>query len=145
MVNQSDLFYLCSLIEVIGRKQKLTRKDVVDALGKENIDRIYHQAEILHCEPIEKIADEYIDYVNIPEGDFDNVSKCRYTVPDHWTIGKVYQRLIEDTLNGDDLAAHVIRVYHSWVSDGISDYNTDFYYQPRGYISLCYNEDKLIA
>ena len=131
MVNQSDLFYLCSLIEVIGRKQKLTRKDVVDALGKENIDRIYHQAEILHCEPIEKIADEYIDYINIPEGDFDNVSKCRYTVPDHWTIGKVYQRLIE--------------VYHSWVSDGISDYNTDFYYQPRGYISLCYKEDKLIA
>ena len=60
MVNQSDLFYLCSLIEVIGRKQKLTRKDVVDALGKENIDRIYRQAEILHCEPIEKIADEYI-------------------------------------------------------------------------------------
>ena len=97
------------------------------------------------CEPIEKIADEYIDYVNIPEGDFDNVSKCRYTVPDHWTIGKVYQRLIEDTLTGDDLTTHVIRVYHSWVSDGISDYNTDFYYQPRGYISLCYKEDKLIA
>ena len=52
MVNQSDLFYLCSLIEVIGRKQKLTRKDVVDALGKENIDRIYHQAEILHCDQL---------------------------------------------------------------------------------------------
>ena len=137
MVNQSDLFYLWSLNEGIGGKKKMKWKDVVD--------RIYHQAEILHCEPIEKIADEYIDYVNIPEGDFDNVSQCRYTVPDHWTIGKVYQRLIEDTLTGDDLTTHVIRVYHSWVSDGISDYNTDFYYQPRGYISLCYKEDKLIA
>ena len=113
---------------------QLNRSDRTKAEADEK--RCCHQAEILHCEPIEKIADEYIDYVNIPEGDFDNVSKCRYTVPDHWTIGKVYQRLIEDTLNGDDLAAHVIRVYHSWVSDGISDYNTDFYYQPRGYISV---------
>lgn len=26
MMNQSDLFYLCSLIEVIGRKQKLIEK-----------------------------------------------------------------------------------------------------------------------
>ena len=94
MVNISDLFYLCSLIEVIGRKQKLARKDVVNALGLENVDRIYRQAEILHCEPIEKIADEYIDYVNIPKGDFDNVADCRYTVPDHWTKRKQINSVI---------------------------------------------------
>ena len=76
MINQSDLFYLCSLIEVIGRKQKLTRKEVVNALGVKNLDRIYRQAEILHCEPIEKVADEYIEFLNIPDGDFDNVAKC---------------------------------------------------------------------
>ena len=145
MINQSDLFYLCSLIEVIGRKQKLTRKEVVNALGVKNLDRIYRQAEILHCEPIEKVADEYIEFLNIPDGDFDNVAKCRYLIPDHWTIGKVYQRLIADTLTDDDLISHVIKVYQSWVSDGISDYNTDFYYQPRSYIALCYKENKLIA
>jgi len=145
MMNQSDLFYLCSLIEVIGRKQKLNRKDVADILGVTNINRIYHQADILHCEPIEKIADEYVAYLEIPKGSFDNVAKCRYSIPNHWAIGKVYQRLIEDTFEGGDLAAHVIKVYHSWVSDGISDFNTDFYYQPRSYIALCYKENKLIA
>ena len=69
MINQSDLFYLCSLIEVIGRKQKLTRKEVVNALGVKNLDRIYRQAEILHCEPIEKVADEYIEFLKAQKGE----------------------------------------------------------------------------
>ena len=144
-VNSSNLFYLCSLIEMIGRKQKLERKIVVKHLGAENIQRIYHQADILHSEPIEKIAEEYISFTQTPQGDYDNVSKCRFTVPDHWTIGKVYQRLIEDTLSDDDLISHIITVYDSWISDGISNYNSDFYYQPRAYIALCYKENQLIA
>ena len=145
MINSSDLFYLCSLIEYIGRKQKLERRYVVNLLGEKHIRRIYKQAEVLHCEPIEKISDEYIEYLNIPGGDYDNISSCKYTVPDHWTIGKVYQRLIEDTLEDEELISHVIKVYNSLVSDGICDYNTDFYYQPRSYLALCYKENTLIA
>ena len=145
MINSSDLFYLCSLIEYIGRKQKLERKDVVNLLGEKHIKQIYDLANVLHCEPIEKISDEYIEYLNIPCGDYDNVSSCKYTVPDHWTIGKVYQRLIEDTLADEELISHVIKVYNSWVSDGICDYNSDFYYQPRSYLALCYKENTLIA
>ena len=76
---------------------------------------------------------------------FDNVGSCRYSVPDHFTIGKVYQRLIEDTLTDDNLIPHIMEVYNSWVSDGICNYNTDFYYQPRAYIALCYKENRLIA
>ena len=144
-VNSNNLFYLCSLVEFIGRKQSLERKAVVNSLGADNLKRIYEQADILHCEPIEKISDEYISYCEIPKGSFDNVSKCRYSVPDHCTIGKVYQRLIEDTLTDDNLIPHIIEVYNSWVSDGICNYNTDFYYQPRAYIALCYKENKLIA
>ena len=37
-----------------------------------------------------------MEQCNIPEGKFDNVSMCRYTVPDYWDIGEVYERLIED-------------------------------------------------
>lgn len=144
-VNSNNLFYLCSLVEYIGRKQRLERKSVITSLGEENINRIYEQADILHCEPIDKIADEYINYCKIQKGEFDNVGSCRYSVPDHFTIGKVYQRLIEDTLSDENLIPHIVKVYNSWVSDGISNYNTDFYYQPRAYIALCYKENKLIA
>ena len=41
MKNNSALFYTCSLIEFIGRQQKLPRCEVVRALGEKAIARIY--------------------------------------------------------------------------------------------------------
>ena len=56
MKNNSALFYTCSLIEYIGREQKLKRSAVVNYLGKEELTRIYHYADVFHCEPIAKTA-----------------------------------------------------------------------------------------
>lgn len=39
--NDSALMFICSLIEYIGRRQKLSGGDVVKALGVKNIARIY--------------------------------------------------------------------------------------------------------
>ena len=98
---------------------------------------------MLHCEVIDSVADKFIEIANIPEGSFDNVSACKYNVPDYWTIGAVYERLIEDV--SDEInAKSIITVYNSWVSDAISNYNTDFYYQPRDYIRECYLEGKVL-
>ena len=104
-------------------------------------------ADVFHCEPIEKTADDFITNLNIPTGSFDNVSSCRYNVPDYWTIGEVYERLIED-VPGDDtdhLIDILIEVYTSWIDDAISNYNTDFYYQSRECIFECYREGKICA
>lgn len=142
MKNNSALFYACSLIEFIGRERKMKRSEVVRILGEKTIRQIYRYADVFHCEPIAKTADDFITNLNIPEGAFDNVASCRYEVPDYWTIGEVYERLIED-ISGDD-EAHIVdrlmEVYTSWISDAISDYNTDFYYQSREYIHVCYQE-----
>jgi hypothetical protein len=54
MKNNSDLFYTCSLIEFIGRRQQLKRCDVVEYLGQDTIARVYRYADVFHCEPIEK-------------------------------------------------------------------------------------------
>ena len=94
--NNNDLFYTCSLIEYIGRQMKRTRKEVVDCLTKERIQRIYEFADVFHCEPIEKVADEFIQECHMNSGTFDNVQACRYKIPDYWDIGEVYERLIED-------------------------------------------------
>lgn len=147
MKNNSALFYTCSLIEYIGRDRKLKRADVVRSLGEDTIRRIYRFADVFHCEPIEKTADDFISHLNIPEGSFDNVAACRYTVPDHWSIGEVYERLIED-VSGDEeetLIHCLIEVYTSWIDDAISNYNTDFYYQSRDYIKECYREGTVCA
>ena len=146
MKNNSALFYTCSLIEFIGRMQKQPRSAVVDFLGKDTLLRIYKFADVFHCEPIEKTADDFITLRQIPQGSFDNVAACRYTVPDYWTIGEVYERLIEDVAQGEDDQAVVdklMEVYTSWIDTAISNYNSDFYYQSRDYSATCYREGEI--
>ncbi len=143
MKNDSALFYLCSLIEFIGRQQKLRRRDVVNNIGEKTLRRIYSHADILHCEPIEKTADDFIVMCEIPEGSFDNVVSCKYEVPDYWAIGEVYERLIEDVCD-DDVIAKLIEVYNSWIDREISNYNSDLFYQPRDYLRECYLAGKIL-
>lgn len=146
MKNNSALFYTCSLIEYIGRERKLKRSDVACALGEKTIRRIYRYADVFHCEPIEKTADDFITNLNIPEGSFDNVASCRYNVPDYWTIGEVYERLIEDISDDEEhVVSKLVEVYTSWIDGVISNYNTDFYYQSREYIRECYRQGKICA
>lgn len=147
MKNDNALFYTCSLIEYIGREQKQKRSAVVKYLDESIIKRIYNYSDVFHCEPIEKTADEFITRCNIPKGSYDNVAICKYEVPDYWTIGEVYERLIEDIAqdNVDSIVQHIMDVYSSWISDAISDYNTDFFYQSREYICECYKEGKVCA
>lgn len=141
--NDNDLFFLCSLIEYIGRQQHQKRGTVVLALGEKVLRHIYSFADVLHCEPIAKTAYEFITSCNIPAGNFDNEAACRYDVPDYWTIGEVYERLIEDVCK-DDLIQSLIEVYTSWIDESISNYNSDFYYQPRDYIRECYRTGDIL-
>lgn len=141
--NDSALFYTCSLIEFIGRKCRQKRSDIVNILGESTIDRIYRHADVLHCEVIDAVADRYIELMSVPNGDFDNVASCKYNVPDYWTIGAVYERLIED-VSTDITAENIMTIYNSWINDAISNYNTDFYYQPRDYIRECYLEGRVL-
>ena len=147
MKNNSDLFYTCSLIEYIGRKQKQRRETVVKLLGQETIRLIYRYADVFHCEPIAKTADDFIHICNIPVGAYDNLEKAKYEIPDYWTIGEVYERLIEDVSEDstEAIVDTIMAVYSSWISDAISNYNTDFYYQSREYICQCYTEGEVCA
>ena len=147
MKNNSDLFYTCSLIEYIGRKQKQKRETVVKLLGRETIRRIYRYADVFHCEPIAKTAEDFIHICNIPVGAYDNLEKAKYEIPDYWTIGEVYERLIEDVSEDstEAIVDTIMAVYSSWISDAISNYNTDFYYQSREYICQCYTEGEVCA
>ncbi len=131
--NDSDLFFTCSLIELIGRTTCQKRSATVELLGRKIVSHVYANAGILHCEPIAKTAEKFIELTKIPQGVFDNVSLCKYDVPSYWTIGKVYSRLIEDVEEGDIIDA-LFKVYTSPISDDISNYNSDFFYQPRDFI-----------
>lgn len=140
----NSLFYTCSLIEFIGRVTKNKRDEVVDLLGND-IERIYRFQDVFHCEPIEKVADDFIMRNKIPMGTFDNISSCRYEVPDYWDIGEVFARLIEDTYSKNNIFIGLREVYKSWLTERLMNFNSDLYYQSRDYLAECYRQGKMIA
>lgn len=141
--NNSALFFTCSLIEYIARSTNNKRCDVVDYL-KNDIQRIYEYADVFHCEPIQKVADDFVEKVSIKQGEYDNISNCKYTVPDYWDIGEVFERLIEDCYEEENVIKGIQEVYHSWLCEKIMNFNSDLYYQSRDYIAECYKEGKVL-
>ena len=138
----NNLFYLCSLIECIGRETNNRRITVVEALGNENTARIYEYSDVFHCEPIEAVSAQWRERCDIREGTFDNISVCRYRLPTFWDIGKVYCRLIQ-SLGGDVMSA-LHEVYSSWLAQKIDDYNIAVYYMSPEYLYASYIEGVLL-
>lgn len=126
----NDLFYTCGLIEYISRKTQNKPSLVVRFLGSECIARIYDLADIYHSDNIDRVSDDLIEEHNIPNGEFDNIAACEYSIPTHWDIGKIYKRLIlaVSAENGDDIVTTLMDVYSSRIVDLIEDYNSSFYY-----------------
>ncbi len=143
----NDLFYLCSLIEYIGRKTKNYRSTVVNLLGKKELTHIWDYADVYHCENIDKVSDELIEKHHLEEGYFDNVGQCKYAVPTHWDIGKVYHRLILDVAHAtdSDVMDTLMLVYNSWITRKIDDYNSSMYYENPSYLLESYRTGAVLA
>lgn len=142
--NNSALFFTCSLIEQLGRTLHCKRGDIVTALGVKGLNAIYDHADVLHCEPLQKVAEDVATEFSLGNGSFDNVAQARFSVPDSWTIGKVYARLIEDVSDEDDVVETLLNVYSSWIDEKLSDYNSSLYYEPRGYVAECYRQGAIL-
>lgn len=142
---ENNLFFVCSLIEYISRKTNNTKKIVIEKLEQNNIKKMYELAEIYHCENIDKVADEFIESSNIKNGDYDIISNCKYNVPTHWDIGKVYKRLIiMVNRNEEKYIETLIQVLSSWIITKIDNYNSSMYYENPDYIYQCYLEGKVL-
>lgn len=144
---ENDLFFLCSLIEYIGRMTKNQRGLIVNALGKKELQHVYDYADVYHCENIDKVSDELIEKHHIIEGHYDNIADARYAIPSHWDIGKVYQRLILDVAHAteSDIIETLIVVYNSWITRKIDNYNSSMYYENPSYLFESYKEGTVLA
>ena len=136
----NDIFFVCSLLEYIGRKTNNHRDVIVNAIGKEKLQHIYEYADVYHCENIDKVSDDLIKDYKIENGSFDNISTCKYSVPTYWDIGKVYKRLIVDVCNNQNKEPvdALFEVYNSWLSLKIENFNSSMYYESPGYIYASY-------
>ena len=137
---KNDVLYVCSLIETIARKTKNHRQDVI-----RHFERQLRLAEVNHCLSFEQVSDELIEDLNIPEGDFDTAAECRYTVPSATSIGMLYQGLVLSTMKDDDAAQAILDVFSSFITDEISDFNSNVYYTNPDYLRCSYLEGKMLA
>ena len=142
----NDLFFTCSLIDYIASKTKNTRADIVNALGKNRLEKIYELADVYHSDNIDRVSDDFIEEASIKNGEFDNVKECKYAIPSYWDIGKVYKRLIKSVAAEEKtgIIDALMKVYNSFISNKIDDYNSSMYYENPSYLLECYLEDKVI-
>jgi len=138
--NENNLFFLCSLIEYIGRKTKNHRNVIVNAIAKDDLQHIFDLADVYHSENIDKLSFELIEKHNIEIGIFDNVANAKYSIPTHWDIGKVYKRLIIRVHKKENktLIDTLSEVYNSWLSRKIEDFNSSIYYESPDYLFQSY-------
>ena len=142
---KNDVLYVCSLIETIARKTKNHRQDVIRHFTKAGIERQLRLAEGKHCLSFEQVSDELIEDLNIPDGDFDTAAECRYTVPSATSIGMLYQGLVLSTMKDEDAAQAILDVFSSFITDEISDFNSNVYYTNPDYLRCSYLEGKMLA
>ena len=142
---KNDLFYVCSMIEYVARKTKNHRKDIVFSLGKKGIEHQLKVASVNHSLSFEQVADEWIEDYQIKNGKFDTVKDCKYAIPSETSIGSVYQMLILSVIKENDIAQEIINVFSSFISDEISNFNSDLYYLNPSYIKCSYEAGRLLA
>ena len=125
---RNDYFYVCALIEYIARETKNHRGDIVNQIGEDGIKKLLYDAEVDHCLSFEQVSDEVVDYYKIKQGDF----------------GKLYSIMIEDCAKPGDEVSELMKIFSSFISDEISNFNTDLYYQNPNYLEWSYREGKLL-
>lgn len=141
----NDLIYVCALIEYIARETRNHRGYIVDSLGEEGLERQLKDAEVNHCLSFEQVCSELVERYNIKEGTYDTISTCKYSVPGYVDIGKLYAIVIKEVSKGKNIAKAIKDVFSSFISDAISRFNSDLYYQNPDYIKESYLAGELLV
>ncbi len=143
--SKDDVFYVCSMIEFVARKTNNRCRDVVAKMSEKELEQQLKAAGVNHCLSFEQVSDEWIEDYGIPTGNFDNITTCRYNVPTVTSIGRVYQTLIMDVMQlYGSLTETIKKVYNSFISDEISNYNSSVYYSSPDYLKCSYEAGTLL-
>lgn len=141
---RNDFFYVCSLIEFTARKTTNKRGIIIRSLGESGLEKQLRDAEVNHCLSFEQVSDEIIEQYQISYGDFDTITDCQYAIPGFMDIGKLYSIMIEDCAKQGEEIKEMIKIFSSFISDAISDFSTDLYYQNPSYLECSYKAGYLL-
>ncbi len=142
-IRKNDLYFVCYMIERVARKIKQKNRYVVNTIGKEELKHLLSVANVLHAENPLDVEEEWIAEYALAQGDFDITNVNRELVkmiPSAIQMGKVYQRLISDTMQPqEDFADGILRIYNDDICHVIDNYNCSAYYEPSYVIARAYH------
>lgn len=138
----NDLLFMCYMVERVARKVKQPNKYVVNTIGRDQLMHLISVANVLHSMNPLQVESEWIDQYHLQEGTYDvenvDFSLCEH-IPSPMDIGKVYTRLIVDTLNKEEnYIDGLLRVYNHEICQIIDNYNASAYYEPSYVIERAY-------
>lgn len=141
-ITTNDLYFICYMIERVARKLHQKNRYVVNAVGETALKHLISVANVLHCENPLQVEGDWIHDYGLKPGDYDvtNVDReLAEIIPTPLEMGKVYQRLISDTLQpGEDYVDGIIRVYNDDICEVIDNYNASAFYEPSYVIARAY-------
>ena len=141
-ISKDDVYFVCYMTERLARKLKQPKKYIVNVMGHDELAKKLSLADTLHSANPLAIEADWTNEYNLQSGNYD-VTKvdpdlCS-NIPTSTQMGKVYKRLVIDTLQpGEDYADAILRVYNNPICDIIDNYNTSAYYEPSQYIARSY-------
>lgn len=133
---------ICFLIEKVSRHIHQRNAYVVNKLGYDPLYHLISVANVLHCENSDQVVCDVIEEYGLEQDDFhiENVNRELCTnIPTEFDMGKVYTRLIVDTLYPDeDYVEGILRIYNDEICKTLDDYNNGSYYEPSYVIARAY-------
>ena len=143
-ITQNDVYFVCYMIERIARRLHQRNRYVVNRIGKANLEHLISVANVLHAENPLAVESAWIKDYELSEGNVDvtAVDPSLVTeIPSTTQMGRVYRRLIYDTLQLDESEVDaIIRVYNNEICDTIDNYNCSAYYEPSYVIARAYQD-----
>lgn len=141
-ISTDDLYFVCYMIERTARQLKQPNKYVANMMGHDELAKKLSLADVLHSENPLAVASDWIDEYGLQPGNFDvtqvDAELCP-SIPTATQMGKVYKRLILNTMQSDeDYANAILRDYNNPICEVIDNYNTSAYYEPSPYIARSY-------
>lgn len=143
-IKENDLYFLCYMIERIGRKLSQKNSYIANKIPREEWVHLISVANVLHSENPLKIEEEWIKEYGLESGDFDRTKVDKQLVeqiPTPSQMGKVYTRLIVDTMSQrENYIDGMLRIYNNEICDVLDNYNCSAYYEPSYAIVRAYQE-----
>lgn len=141
-INKDDVYFICYMIERVSRKLHQRNRYVVNKIGKDNLEHLISVANVLHAENPLDVEDDWIETYHLAAGNEDVTAvnpELASTIPSTTQMGKVYQRLICDTMQPEESEVEgIMRVYNDKLCDVIDNYNCSAYYEPSYVIARAY-------